>query len=130
MISLFLTSPALAVNTMSGKPGEGAMGTVAQTREPLIIPSYHEWAGRSPKYANVKAHSVMVAPLLIGKRLEERRGLLSAEERRSLAQALALEPEVAAEIRSLAVNPGIRGRGIGAAQPVDAPLMVSATTAY
>jgi PAS domain S-box-containing protein len=51
------------------KPGEGAMGTVARTREPLIIPSYHEWLGQSAKYADVTVHSVMAAPLLIGRRL-------------------------------------------------------------
>jgi len=49
--------------------GEGAMGTVARTLEPLIIPSYHEWAGHSAKYADVTVHSVMAAPLLIGRRL-------------------------------------------------------------
>jgi PAS domain S-box-containing protein len=49
--------------------GEGAMGTVAQTLEPLIIPSYHEWLGQSAKYADVLVHSVMAAPLLIGRRL-------------------------------------------------------------
>jgi PAS domain S-box-containing protein len=49
--------------------GEGAMGTVAQTLEPLIIPSYHEWLGQSAQYADVTVHSVMAAPLLIGRRL-------------------------------------------------------------
>jgi PAS domain S-box-containing protein len=49
--------------------GEGAMGHVARTREPLIIPSYHEWLGRSVQYADVLVHSVMAAPLLIGRRL-------------------------------------------------------------
>jgi len=49
--------------------GEGAMGHVARTREPIVIPSYHEWLGRSPKYADWVVHSVMAAPLLIGKRL-------------------------------------------------------------
>ncbi len=49
--------------------GEGAMGTVAQTHEPLIIPSYHEWLGKSGQYADVTVHSVMAAPLLIGRRL-------------------------------------------------------------
>ena len=49
--------------------GEGAMGTVARTHEPLIIPSYHEWLGRSAQYADVTVHSVMAAPLLIGRRL-------------------------------------------------------------
>ncbi|HWP36664.1 MAG TPA: GAF domain-containing protein, partial [Gemmatimonadales bacterium] len=49
--------------------GEGAMGTVARTLEPLIIPSYHEWLGQSAQYADVLVHSVMAAPLLIGRRL-------------------------------------------------------------
>jgi PAS domain S-box-containing protein len=49
--------------------GEGAMGTVAGTLEPLIIPSYHEWLGQSGQYADVLVHSVMAAPLLIGRRL-------------------------------------------------------------
>jgi PAS domain S-box-containing protein len=45
------------------------MGTVAKTLEPLIIPSYHEWLGQSAKYVDVTVHSVMAAPLLIGRRL-------------------------------------------------------------
>ncbi|MFQ5549873.1 MAG: ATP-binding protein [Gemmatimonadales bacterium] len=49
--------------------GEGAMGTAAESREPLIIPSYHEWLGQSEKYADIMVHSVMAAPLLIGRRL-------------------------------------------------------------
>ena len=32
------------------KVGEGAMGRVAKTREPLVIPHYQQWAGRSQKY--------------------------------------------------------------------------------
>ncbi len=51
------------------KAGEGAMGTVANTREPLIIPSYHEWLGQAASYADVTVHSVMAAPLMIGRRL-------------------------------------------------------------
>ncbi len=47
------------------KLGEGAMGQVALTREPLIIPSYREWSGRSAQYAQVDFHAVMVAPLLM-----------------------------------------------------------------
>jgi len=49
--------------------GEGAMGHVARTLEPIIIPSYHEWLGQSAKYEDVMVHSVMAAPLLIGRRL-------------------------------------------------------------
>ncbi len=49
--------------------GEGAMGRVAETLEPLIIPDYPEFAGKSAKYANVTVRAVMVVPLLIGTRL-------------------------------------------------------------
>jgi PAS domain S-box-containing protein len=49
--------------------GEGAMGRVAETHEPLLIPEYAEWLGRSGKYADITVHSVMVAPLLVGSRL-------------------------------------------------------------
>ena len=51
------------------KVGEGAMGHVAQTLEPLIIPDYHTWAGRSAQYAQVDAYAVAVVPLLIRGRL-------------------------------------------------------------
>jgi PAS domain S-box-containing protein len=51
------------------KMGEGAMGTVAKTRKPLIIPSYHDWLGKSAKYAHIAVKSVVAAPLLIGQRL-------------------------------------------------------------
>ncbi|HEY5220280.1 MAG TPA: response regulator, partial [Gemmatimonadaceae bacterium] len=49
--------------------GEGAMGHVAVTHEPICIPEYQEWLGRSGKYSDVEVHSVMAAPLLIGNRL-------------------------------------------------------------
>ncbi len=49
--------------------GEGAMGYVAQTQEPMIIPNYQEWAGRSATYEVSTVHSVIAVPLLIGNRL-------------------------------------------------------------
>ncbi len=49
--------------------GEGAMGQVAKTHEPLVIPRYQEWVGRSDKYEDETVQSVIAAPLLIGKRL-------------------------------------------------------------
>ncbi|GMR13862.1 MAG: hypothetical protein BMS9Abin29_2087 [Gemmatimonadota bacterium] len=49
--------------------GEGAMGWVAKTRKPLIIPNYQEWEGRSDKYTQSSIQTVMAAPLLIGGRL-------------------------------------------------------------
>jgi len=51
------------------QPGEGAMGAVLQTHEPLLIPSYGEWLGRSGKYEDLLVHSVMAGPLMIGQRL-------------------------------------------------------------
>ncbi len=48
------------------KLGEGAMGHAARTHEPLLIPDYREWSGRSAQYATVDFHAVIVAPLLIG----------------------------------------------------------------
>ena len=51
------------------RPGEGAMGMVAETRQPLIIPDYRAWSGRSDKYEDTTARGVMVVPLLIGSRL-------------------------------------------------------------
>jgi hypothetical protein len=50
------------------KVGEGAMGLVVRTGEPLMIPDYQQWAGRSAQYARIDAHAVIVAPLLIGHR--------------------------------------------------------------
>lgn len=49
--------------------GEGAMGHAGRTQEPLLIPSYHKWSGRSAQYSDVPVYSVMAAPLLIGRRL-------------------------------------------------------------
>jgi PAS domain S-box-containing protein len=49
--------------------GEGAMGHVAETLEPLIIPRYQEWEGRSEKYTQNDVQAAMATPLLIGSRL-------------------------------------------------------------
>jgi PAS domain S-box-containing protein len=51
------------------KVGEGAMGKVAETHEPVIIPNYQEWASRSPHYTQSSVQSVVAVPLLIGSRL-------------------------------------------------------------
>ena len=62
--------------------GEGAMGHVAQTLEPLIIPDYQRWAGRSAQYAKVAAHAVAVVPLLIRGRLVGALSVWHADPRR------------------------------------------------
>jgi PAS domain S-box-containing protein len=49
--------------------GEGAMGHVALTREPFVIPDYQTWTARSEQYAQVEFHAVMAAPLQMGRQL-------------------------------------------------------------
>jgi signal transduction histidine kinase len=49
--------------------GEGAMGTVAMTQQPLIIDDYLNWEGRSHKYTGAKLHATIAAPLLVSGRL-------------------------------------------------------------
>lgn len=51
------------------KLGEGALGLVAQSQKPLIVPDYHAWIGKSTKYSDVPVKSVVAAPLLIDRRL-------------------------------------------------------------
>jgi PAS domain S-box-containing protein len=49
--------------------GEGAMGSVANTREAFVIQNYQEWAGRSDKYQDYNIRAVAVVPLLMGTRV-------------------------------------------------------------
>jgi PAS domain S-box-containing protein len=49
--------------------GEGAMGRVAETRQPLIIDDYHMWEARSPQYADIQIRASLAAPLMVGGRL-------------------------------------------------------------
>jgi PAS domain S-box-containing protein len=68
---VIMASHNMEVNAVGSrmKIGEGAMGHVAHSREPLIIPRYQEWAGRSDKYTQSTVQAVMAAPLMIGHRL-------------------------------------------------------------
>jgi PAS domain S-box-containing protein len=67
------------------KVGEGAMGHVARTLEPLIIPDYRTWAGRSAQYAQVEAHAVAVVPLLIRGRLVGALSVWHADARKAFS---------------------------------------------
>jgi len=49
--------------------GEGAMGRVAETHEPLLIPRYQDWEHRSPSYTQDTVQTVMASPLLMGSQL-------------------------------------------------------------
>ncbi len=67
--------------------GEGAMGTVARTHEPLIIPRYQEWEGHSGKYEQSSIQSVMAGPLLIGNRLVGAIASVHADPTREFGEA-------------------------------------------
>jgi len=62
--------------------GEGAMGHVARAREPVLIPDYREWPGRSAQYAAVEFHAVMAAPLLMGDHLVGAMAFMDRDPRR------------------------------------------------
>jgi signal transduction histidine kinase/DNA-binding response OmpR family regulator/HAMP domain-containing protein len=49
--------------------GEGAMGRVAQTLQPLIIDDYGSWSGKSALYQSAALHATIAAPLLVSGRL-------------------------------------------------------------
>jgi PAS domain S-box-containing protein len=74
-----------AVGTRMGS-GEGAMGHVALTGQPLIISDYQQWQGRSEKYAQTSVHSVLAAPLLIGLRLVGTIAVVQYDAGRSFAE--------------------------------------------
>jgi diguanylate cyclase (GGDEF)-like protein len=46
--------------------GEGSMGRVAITRQPLIIPNYQEWPGRLDPYNQLGPMTTLSVPLLAG----------------------------------------------------------------
>jgi PAS domain S-box-containing protein len=68
-------------------PGEGAMGRVAETHEPLIIPNYQEWDGRLDAFAETTARGVVVVPLLVGQRLLGTLASVHTEADRSFGEA-------------------------------------------
>jgi len=49
--------------------GEGAMGCVVETGEPLIIEDYHAWGGRARQYDEIVIHACLAVPLKVGNRL-------------------------------------------------------------
>ena len=64
------------------KIGEGAMGRVAKTKQPLNILDYQTWEGRSDKYTHATVRSILVVPLLIGNQLVGTIAAVHLEEER------------------------------------------------
>jgi signal transduction histidine kinase/DNA-binding response OmpR family regulator/HAMP domain-containing protein len=67
--------------------GEGAMGHVAQTRQPLIIEDYLKWEGQSPKYASSSLHATLTVPLLVSGRLVGAINIADADPTRQFTPA-------------------------------------------
>ncbi|HEX7587027.1 MAG TPA: GAF domain-containing protein, partial [Anaerolineae bacterium] len=63
--------------------GEGMAGQVAQTRQPLIVDDYRNWAPRSPQYEGTSLTAVLQVPMLYGGQLI---GVLVVEEIRATAR--------------------------------------------
>ncbi|MBN1658576.1 MAG: GAF domain-containing protein, partial [Anaerolineae bacterium] len=66
---------------------EGAMGHVAQTREPLIIDDYQTWEGRAAQYDSSIMHGGVTAPLMLGSRLVGAIGVADANPERRFGPA-------------------------------------------
>ncbi len=49
--------------------GEGVLGKVAQTRQPLVVYDYHQWEGRSHVFHAMPSSNVVGVPLLAGNEL-------------------------------------------------------------
>jgi signal transduction histidine kinase/DNA-binding response OmpR family regulator/HAMP domain-containing protein len=67
--------------------GEGAMGHVAQTHQPLIVEDYLKWEGQSPKYASGSLHATLAVPLLVSGRLVGAINIADADPRRQFSPA-------------------------------------------
>lgn len=67
--------------------GEGAMGRVAQTGEPIIVQDYAQWEGRSPQYVEGPWHAVMAVPLVSRGRLIGAIGIVDADPARQFTSA-------------------------------------------
>jgi len=66
--------------------GEGAMGTVALTQQPLILDDYINWEGKSPQYAGAQLHATLAAPLLVSGRLVGAISIADADPTRRFTQ--------------------------------------------
>jgi signal transduction histidine kinase/HAMP domain-containing protein len=66
--------------------GEGAMGAVALTQQPLIIDDYLSWEGKSPQYATANVHATIAAPLMVSGRLVGAISIADAEPTRRFTQ--------------------------------------------
>ncbi len=67
--------------------GEGAMGHVAETGEPLIFQNYQTWEGRSLQYHDIRLAGGLTVPLRVGDRLVGAIGIGDADPERHFGPA-------------------------------------------
>ncbi len=67
------------------KPGEGAMGWVALTCEPLVLDDYTSWEKRSPQYLDGPWKAVLAVPMLTGGRTVGAIGLVDSDPSRQFS---------------------------------------------
>ena len=65
VVSTFSTSTKLRTGTRL-KLGEGAIGRVALSRQPILITDYQKWEGRSERFEGIPFRAVLGVPVLYG----------------------------------------------------------------
>ena len=84
--------------------GEGAMGHVAQTGEPLYIDDYQTWDGRSPRYEYAHMHALLAAPLKVGDRLMGVIDIVSVDPKREYSATDMHILDLFAQQAAIAIN--------------------------
>jgi diguanylate cyclase (GGDEF)-like protein len=67
-------------------PGEGIMGRVALTRQPLIVHDHPAWDGHAPTSTNLEPHVILAVPLLAGQRFIGVIGVGDTDTKRTFTQ--------------------------------------------
>jgi diguanylate cyclase (GGDEF)-like protein len=103
--------------------GEGVMGSVAETLQPVIIQNYSTWEGRSPQYQDGPWHAAMSSPLIVHGRLLGTIGIVDSNPDRQFSQddlnllnlfaqqaAIAIHnAQLHAEVQKMAVTDALTG---------------------
>ncbi|ABO49880.1 diguanylate cyclase/phosphodiesterase with PAS/PAC and GAF sensor(s) [Desulforamulus reducens MI-1] len=66
------------------KPGEGMVGTVWQTGEPLIVKDYSSWPGKSSIFSHIKIHGGIALPLKSEGKINGILGIIYIEKNQNL----------------------------------------------
>ena len=84
--------------------GEGLMGQVAQSLEPLIVDDYQSWPGRSEQYASGPWKGAIVVPLQMGSKLLGAIGVVDAQPNRQFTLSDQRLLTMFAQQASIAIN--------------------------